>query len=123
RGGGGGVGALDVHGRPSFTSLAERMHVRDRGRAARLAASLPVTYMIFDLLRYDGTSLLSLPYADRRERLEDLDLDGPHWMVPPVFPDGAATAAAARENRLGGVVAKRRGAPHPPRPPSPGAHK
>jgi bifunctional non-homologous end joining protein LigD len=98
---------LDTAGRPSFTALAERMHVRDRGRAARLAASLPVTYMIFDLLRYDGISLLDLPYETRRERLEELDLAGPHWTVPPVFLDGAATAAAARENHLEGVVAKR----------------
>lgn len=98
---------LDAAGRPSFTALAERMHVRERGRAARLAQSLPVTYMIFDLLRLSGVSLLDLPYGVRRERLEDLDLAGPHWMVPPTFTDGAATAAAARENNLEGVVAKR----------------
>ncbi|GIE51886.1 non-homologous end-joining DNA ligase [Actinoplanes nipponensis] len=98
---------LDAAGRPSFTALAERMHVRDPGRAARLAATLPVTYMIFDLLRYAGESLIEVPYADRRARLEELDLgDGP-WMVPPAFTDGVATEAAARENRLEGVVAKR----------------
>jgi bifunctional non-homologous end joining protein LigD len=105
---------LDPSGRPSFTALAERMHVRDPARAARLAATLPVTYMIFDLLRYDGTSLLSLPYAQRRANLEQLDLAGPHWMVPPVFGDGAATVAAARENRLEGVVAKRSDTPYVP---------
>jgi bifunctional non-homologous end joining protein LigD len=98
---------LDASGRPSFTSLAERMHVREPGRAARLAVSLPVTYMIFDLLRYGEESLLGLPYSERRARLDALELFGPHWMVPPVFTDGAATAAAARENRLEGVVAKR----------------
>src|SRR3954471_8384055 len=91
---------LDAAGRPSFTALAERMHVRDPLRAARLAVTLPVTYMIFDLIRYAGTSLLDLPYAERRDRLDDLDLAGPHWMVPPTFLDGAATEAAARENRL-----------------------
>ena len=105
---------LDASGRPSFTALAERMHVREPARAARLAASLPVTYMIFDLLRYDGTPLLSLPYGERRARLEQLDLAGPHWMVPPVFTDGAATAEAARENRLEGVVAKRSDTPYVP---------
>ena len=42
---------LDEGGQPSFTALAERMHVRDRSKAARLAATMPVTYMIFDLLR------------------------------------------------------------------------
>src|SRR3954453_17926971 len=50
----GAMGVLDRRGRPSFTSLAERMHVREHARAARLAAQLPVTYMIFDLLYYEG---------------------------------------------------------------------
>jgi bifunctional non-homologous end joining protein LigD len=98
---------LDAAGRPSFTALAERMHVRDPGRAARLAVSLPVTYMVFDLLRYAGESLLDLPYAQRRDRLEELDLGAGPWMVPPAFTDGPATEAAARENQLEGVVAKR----------------
>src|SRR3954471_21684673 len=91
---------LDAAGRPSFTALAERMHVRERHRAARLAVTLPVTYMIFDLLRYGGESLLALPYAERRARLEELDLGTGRWMVPPAFTDGPATEAAARENRL-----------------------
>src|SRR3954467_4455220 len=40
---------LDARGRPSFAALAERMHVREKNRAARLAVTMPVTYMIFDL--------------------------------------------------------------------------
>jgi bifunctional non-homologous end joining protein LigD len=98
---------LDGNGRPSFTALAERMHVREKNRAARLATTLPVTYMIFDLLYHDGMDYTGLPYLARRERLEELGLAGPRWMVPPSFGDGAATAAAARENHLEGVVAKR----------------
>ncbi|TWG26768.1 bifunctional non-homologous end joining protein LigD [Actinoplanes teichomyceticus] len=98
---------FDAAGRPSFPALAERMHVRERNRAARLAATLPVTYLIFDLLRLGGTDCTGLPYLARRERLERLDPAGPSWMVPPAFGDGPATAAAARENRLEGVLAKR----------------
>jgi bifunctional non-homologous end joining protein LigD len=105
---------LDQYGHPSFTALAERMHVREPRLAARLAATLPVTYMIFDLLRYDGVPLLTLPYAERRARLEELDLGAGPWMVPPAFTDGPATEAAARENSLEGVVAKRLDTPYVP---------
>jgi bifunctional non-homologous end joining protein LigD len=105
---------LDSGGRPSFTALAERMHVRDQRRAAQLSATLPVTYMIFDLLRLAGENLMTRPYRERRQRLDELDLAGPHWMVPPVFSDGAATAAAAQENHLEGVVAKRLDTPYLP---------
>ena len=38
----GEVVVLTGTGQPSFTALAERMHVREPGRAARLAAALPV---------------------------------------------------------------------------------
>ncbi|BCJ39317.1 ATP-dependent DNA ligase [Actinocatenispora thailandica] len=92
---------------PSFAALAERMHVRDEHRAAALAARLPVTYLIFDLLRVDGTDLTAEPYRVRRAALHDRIADGPRWLVPPVFDDGAATWAAAEENGLEGVVAKR----------------
>jgi bifunctional non-homologous end joining protein LigD len=103
----GEVVALDQQGRPSFTALAERMHVREPGRAARLAAAIPVTYMIFDLLGLDGADLTQVPYAQRRALLDGLDLVGEHWLVPPSFVDGPATLATAREYALEGVVAKR----------------
>lgn len=103
----GEIVTLDAQGRPSFTALAERMHVREPGRAARLAATLPVTYMIFDLLRLGDTETVTLPYRDRRAALEQLGLAGPHWLVPPTFADGNATLATAREHSLEGMVAKR----------------
>lgn len=110
----GEVVVLGEDGVPSFTALAERMHVRDRVRALRLAEAMPVTYMIFDLLRLHGTDLTARPYQERRRRLDELELAGPHWAVPPVFPDGAATWAAAGEHGLEGVVAKRLSAPYRP---------
>jgi bifunctional non-homologous end joining protein LigD len=103
----GEVVVLDEQGRPSFVALAERMHVREPIRAARLAAALPVTYLIFDLLRLDGADLRDRPWSTRRELLDSLDLHGPRWLVPPYFLDGAATLAAVQENRLEGVVAER----------------
>ena len=103
----GEIVVLDDAGRPSFAALAERIHVRERGRAAKLAATLPVTYMIFDVLALDGVDLTRRSYVERREMLDDLALAGDHWLTPPVFADGPATRAAAMENALEGVVAKR----------------
>jgi bifunctional non-homologous end joining protein LigD len=103
----GEVVLLDAKGIPSFTLLAERMHVREKTRAAQLAASLPVTYMIFDVLRLGDLDLTVLPYRERRDTLEKLGIGGPRWAVPPTFADGQATLAAAEEYHLEGVVAKR----------------
>ena len=104
----GEIAVLDENGRPSFRALAERMHVRDATRAARLSRSLPVNYMIFDLLALDGDELCALPYTERRARLAALELASDRWLAPPSFDDGNATMTAAREYNLEGVVAKRR---------------
>jgi bifunctional non-homologous end joining protein LigD len=110
----GEVTVLDERGRPSFKALAERMHVRDAVRAARLARTLPVTYLIFDLLSLDGAELCGRPYTERRAALTGLGLGGDRWLVPPSFDDGGATMAAAKEYNLEGVVAKRRSALYRP---------
>ena len=106
----GEVVVLDGSGRPSFMALAERMHVREAGRARALAATLPVSYMVFDVLAANGTDIRGVPYAQRRELLESvagrLGETG-RWIVPPRFTDGPATLDAARELTLEGVVAKR----------------
>jgi bifunctional non-homologous end joining protein LigD len=94
-------------GKPSFAALQSRMHVRSPQQARRLAQTTPVTFFAFDVLRLYGVDLTARPYSERRSTLERLDLHGPHWTVPPAFDDGPATAAAAKQNGLEGVVAKR----------------
>ncbi len=96
-----------VDGRPSFSALQGRMHVRAAAQARRLAAQAPVTYLVFDVLRLYGVDLTGRPFAERRATLERLAPGGPHWTVSPLFDDGPATAQAAAENGLEGVVAKR----------------
>lgn len=94
-------------GRPSFGALAERFHVTSAARASALAARLPVTLMVFDLLRLYGVDLTARTFAERRATLERLELAGPHWQVPPIFTDGKALLTATREQGLEGIVSKR----------------
>ncbi|TFV56773.1 DNA ligase [Geodermatophilus sp. DF01-2] len=110
----GEIVALDARGRPDFGALQGRMH-RTGPEVRRMAAAAPVTYLVFDLLAWDGESLLALPYAERRERLEALDLGGERWLGTPWFRGGgAAVLAASRDNGLEGVVAKRLDSPYRP---------
>jgi bifunctional non-homologous end joining protein LigD len=101
-----------VDGQPSFERLQTRMHVRSTAEARRLARGAPVTFVAFDLLRRYGVDLSGRPYAERRATLERWAAERPEWTVSPVFDDGAATTAAAREHGLEGVVAKRLDAPY-----------
>jgi bifunctional non-homologous end joining protein LigD len=111
----GEIVALDGDGRPSFNLLQTRINIADAGHAARLAERTPATLMIFDVLHLDGGSAMPLPWSQRRELLESLELDGPSWRTPPVFPgEGRALLAGAREQGLEGVVAKLTSSPYRP---------
>lgn len=94
-------------GVPSFGALADRMHVRDAGRAGRLASTNPVTLIAFDLLRLDGEDLRDLPLSERRARLLSLGLDAVAWQVPPTYDDGPMLLDAAEQQGLEGIVSKR----------------
>ncbi|MGY1781140.1 non-homologous end-joining DNA ligase [Geodermatophilus sp. SYSU D01036] len=111
----GEVVALDRLGRPDFGLLQNRMHRTGGPEVARLAAAAPVTYLVFDLLTARGRSLLDLPYAQRRERLDALAPQGHRWAATPWFRGGGADVhAASRDNGLEGVVAKRLDSPYRP---------
>lgn len=103
----GEVVALD-RGLPSFSALAERMHVTSPRKAAQLAATRPVTFMAFDLLRLFGSDLSKQPWSARRELLERLELSSSAWQVPPTYDDGEELFEATRDQGLEGVVSKRR---------------
>ena len=109
----GEVVALSPAGVPEFGRLQSRMHVR--GPSSALLASTPVTFVVFDLLHVDGTSLLDQAYDERRAALDGFGLAGPHWQVPPAFlGDGAAVSEATRAQGMEGVVAKRRDSRYAP---------
>jgi len=113
----GEIVAFGDDGRPSFERLQRRMHVTAPDAAAKLAAETPVVYAIFDLLYLDGEQLLALNYEQRRERLEQLGLDGPAWRVPAAHtgPDAGTTLMeATHKSGLEGVVAKRLGSRYEP---------
>ena len=101
----GEVIGLDALGRPDFRVIQERMHVRSAASAARLARSVPATFMVFDVLRLDGRDLTGLPLAERRAVLEGLDLGS--WQVPPTYDDGPMLQEATLAQGLEGIVSKR----------------
>ena len=92
----GEVCALDEQGRPSFSAMQQ-------GKAVT-----PIVYAVFDVLEIDGEPVVDLPLDERRGRLEQLlDLSGKVVQLSAVFDDGEALLAAATEQGLEGVMAKK----------------
>ncbi len=104
----GEVVALNDQGKPDFGLLQHRMHVGSESAVRRLMKTIPVVYMIFDLLYLDGRLTMPIPYSERRRRLVELELAGPHWQTPAHHDgEGAALLEASRAQELEGIVAKR----------------
>src|SRR4051812_21180310 len=99
---------INDEGLPDFRVLQDRMHVRKVATAARLARTIPATYMVFDLLRLDGRDLTEEPLEHRRELLAGLELDASTWQVPAAYDDGAMLFEATLQQGLEGIVSKRR---------------
>jgi bifunctional non-homologous end joining protein LigD len=109
------VVAFDGSGRVDPARVRRRAEATGAAAIRRAAARTPVQYLAVDLLWLDGTPLLELPYASRRERLVALGLAGPNWQTPPHFAGGGEFALqASREQGLPGVIAKRLDGPYRP---------
>jgi bifunctional non-homologous end joining protein LigD len=100
--------ALDDSHRPSFPLLQRRMHVNDASQIARLVKTVPIAFVLFDVLYLDGKSLVDEPYTTRRQILEDLSLTAEHVQLTPSHANrGEQLLNSARKNGLEGIVAKR----------------
>lgn len=111
----GEVVALDADGRSSFQLLQRRMHLGSESAVRRRMADTPATFIAFDLLFFEGRSLLELPYSERRAALERLEPAGEHLQAPRAhLGDGAELLELTRRRGLEGLVAKRLDAPYVP---------
>ncbi len=100
---------FDEQGRQDFDALGQRIHPAE-SRIKMLAEQTPTRFVAFDLLALDDESLLSLPQAERRDRLESM-------IAPPVELTPATEDPAEAEPWLHGaegVIAKRQDAPYAP---------
>ena len=102
-----------------FQQLQTRMHLRDHEEILRLAMELPVSLVVFDLLRDGRTTLTGRPWSERRARLDALFESAGNPDDNSVRPSETSTRGAAmltRARRAGweGIIAKRTGVTYQP---------
>jgi len=96
-------------GQQDFGALQQRIHPA-ASRIAMLAEQTPAHYVAFDVLAIGDESLLELPYAQRRERLQELSAIGIGLTPVTLDPDETEPWFVHGE----GVVAKDRDAAYRP---------
>ncbi len=110
----GEIVALDpATGAPSFGRLQRRLGTRP---SATLQKAVPVRYFVFDVLEIATESVMGLPYLERRERLDELQLEGGPIQVPPMWigEDPERMLRLAADTGLEGIVLKRLDATYQP---------
>jgi bifunctional non-homologous end joining protein LigD len=92
----GEVCALDESGRSSFSAMQQ-------GKPGT-----PLVYYVFDVIEVEGEPVIDLPLVERRKRLEQLlDKRNRTVRLSEAFDDGEALLAAAKQQHLEGIMAKR----------------
>ena len=100
-------------GRPSFSRLQSRMHLTTPREIERESRRVPVTYILFDVLRAADADVAARPLRERRGILEEIAADAvPAIVLPPVAADVDAALQTARELDLEGIVVKDPDAPY-----------
>jgi bifunctional non-homologous end joining protein LigD len=97
----GEIVALDEEGRSSFQLLQA---LEMEGRKA------PVRFYVFDLLQFDGKSLLKVPLTQRKELLARLcaDVGDPIRFSGELGGDAKSLLAEIKRRRLEGIIGKQR---------------
>lgn len=95
-------------GKPSFAGILER----ETGNRAnpRKVQETPATFVVFDLLEWNGRELYSAPLTERLGLLEQVLPAAPRWQAVQSFPgeQGPDLWQGVLAMELEGVVAKRR---------------
>lgn len=93
----------------NFESVMSRFQVKRADKVRRLMVELPVTYVIFDILRYKGEDLRNRSLMERKEILASLTMPNAHFGVTPYIEGaGEALFAQMQARAMEGIVAKRK---------------
>ncbi len=94
-------------GRISIEALNDRFRLEDDSAIQSAALARPVSLILFDILRYRGKDVRSLPLLRRKELLADVRILNPQIMVMPYLEaHGSALFEQIRERGMEGIVAK-----------------
>lgn len=103
----GEVIALDPDtGKPSFYHVLRRDRMSRPEGIAQAIHQIPVTYMVFDILFYEGNWVTDQPLADRQRLLHEVLNTAPHVQEVTNTLDAASLLTVMRQHQMEGIVCK-----------------
>ncbi len=100
-----------VEGKPSFSHLQERSHLKSESKIKYMAENNPVCFVVFDCL-YKNKSLIKEPLLKRKEVLNQVRDSDYFVKTKYVLQNGKKLFKKVQKFDLEGVVAKRSDSPY-----------
>lgn len=104
----GEVIALGSEGKPSFHEVMRRDGIRKYDRVSAMINEVPIFYMIFDVLYFNGDWVNSKPLEERQVLLSSVILPTDHIQIVSSQEDGLALFEVMQNQGMEGIVSKRR---------------
>ncbi|MBD7967748.1 ATP-dependent DNA ligase [Paenibacillus gallinarum] len=95
-------------GRVDFELIMKRFLARKEDKINLYTRTLPVTYVVFDILHYDGQDTRKLPLHERKALLQEIPFNNPRMgKTPYVQGAGESLFKQMELTQMEGMVAKR----------------
>jgi bifunctional non-homologous end joining protein LigD len=108
----GEVIALGQNGKPSFHDVMRRDGLRKMERIKIAAESVPIIYMIFDVIYLNGEWIDHKPFHERNELLAEIIKTNEHIQLVPSVTEAESLFRAIKEQEMEGIVLKRTASPY-----------
>lgn len=95
--------------KPSFLELQKRAQLRDTSLIETAARTIPVFFVLFDLLYYQYEPIFNRPWQERRQLLEECLQEDERYLLSGFIQEkGVAYFEAISQLKLEGVLAKQK---------------
>lgn len=101
----GEVIALD-NGKPSFHRVMKRDGIRRQSSVTAAINQVPITYMIFDILHYNGNWITDKTLEERQQILDKIITKNDYVQLVKNHHDSSSLFNAAAEHELEGIIIK-----------------
>lgn len=94
------------NGKPSFHEVMRRDSLKSAERVRFVQNSVPIVYMVFDVLFHNGAWVTGRSLRDRQALLDNIIRPNEHVQLVPSFPDLPQLYDVVRQHQLEGIVCK-----------------
>jgi len=92
--------------KPSFYEVMKRDSLKQTQKIKHSSAQIPVTYMIFDILFYNGHWVTDRPLEDRQALLEEIIIPQNNLQILQNYEDGKALFDLMKQHHMEGIIFK-----------------